>query len=141
MLNQSDDLSASLALLERLVEFDTVSTKTNLPLIAAVEDYLGDYGIAFTRVPNAAAATRPPCSRPSVRRETAALCSPVTRMWCRSRGQDWASDPFQLRREGSRLYGRGTCDMKAFDAICLAMLPVFQKADLKRPVHLLSQLR
>ncbi len=54
MTNQSDDLSASLALLERLVGFDTVSTKTNLPLIEAVESYLGDYGIAFTRVPNAA---------------------------------------------------------------------------------------
>ncbi len=136
MTNQSDDLSASLALLERLVGFDTVSTKTNLPLIEAVESYLGDYGIAFTRVPNAAGdkaalfATVGPAGDGGLVLSGHTDVVPVE-------GQDWASDPFQLRREGSRLYGRGACDMKAFDAICLAMLPVFQKADLKRPIHLL----
>jgi acetylornithine deacetylase len=52
-------------------------------------------------------------------------------------GQSWSSDPFTLRRDGTRLYGRGTCDMKGFDAICLAMVPEFLRAGLSRPVHLL----
>ncbi|MDQ2093702.1 acetylornithine deacetylase [Rhodalgimonas zhirmunskyi] len=35
-------------------------------------------------------------------------------------GQDWSSDPFRLRREGGRVYGRGTTDMKGFLAAMLA---------------------
>src|SRR5690606_18640532 len=34
-----------------------------------------------------------------------------------------------------KLYGRGTCDMKAFIAIGLAMVPDMLRADLKRPIH------
>ncbi len=30
-------------------------------------------------------------------------------------GQSWTSDPFSMRREGGRLFGRGACDMKGFD--------------------------
>ena len=32
-------------------------------------------------------------------------------------------DPFVLRRDGERLYGRGTSDMKGFLACALAALP------------------
>ena len=52
-------------------------------------------------------------------------------------GQTWTSDPFKLRREADRVYGRGACDMKGFDAICLAMIPEFQQARLASPVHIL----
>ena len=34
-------------------------------------------------------------------------------------GQAWSTDPFRLRRENGRLYGRGACDMKGFGAVCL----------------------
>lgn len=49
---------------------------------------------------------------------------------------DWASDPFQLRRDGTRLYGRGTSDMKGFLAAALAALPRLAVARLERPIHL-----
>ncbi len=136
MTHQSDDFTASLDLLESLVGFDTTSSKTNLPLIESVEGYLADHGIAFTRVPNASGdkaalfATVGPGGDGGVLLSGHTDVVPVE-------GQDWTSDPFRLRRDGSRLYGRGACDMKAFDAICLAMLPAFQKAALKTPVHLL----
>ena len=136
MTGRSDDLSASLALLERLVGFDTVSAKTNLPLIDFVEGYLGDYGIAFTRVPNAAGDKAALFASVGPPGDGGILLSGHTDV-VPVDGQVWTGDPFALRREGSRLYGRGACDMKGFDAICLAMLPVFQKAGLKRPVHLL----
>lgn len=42
--------------------------------------------------------------------------------------QDWTSDPFVLRAEEGRLYGRGTCDMKGFIAACLVMAPRLQAA-------------
>ncbi len=48
----------------------------------------------------------------------------------------WCSDPFVMRRDGSRLYGRGTADMKGFIACALAALPRFAAMDLKRPIHL-----
>lgn len=41
---------------------------------------------------------------------------------------DWTSDPFQMRAENGRLYGRGACDMKGFIAACLAMAPRFAAA-------------
>ena len=38
-------------------------------------------------------------------------------------GQTWDSDPFTLRVEGSRAYGRGVCDMKGFLGVALWLLP------------------
>ena len=45
-------------------------------------------------------------------------------------GQDWSSDPFTLVERDGRLYGRGSCDMKGFIAVCLAMAETFKLAEL-----------
>jgi acetylornithine deacetylase len=132
----SDALSRALPLIERLVGFDTESSKSNLPLIEFVENYLGRLNVPFVRVPNtdgikaALFATVGPMNDGGVVLSGHTDVVPVT-------GQSWSSDPFVVRRDGTRLYGRGTCDMKGFDAVCLAMVPEFQRAQLKRPVHLL----
>jgi acetylornithine deacetylase len=52
-------------------------------------------------------------------------------------GQNWSTDPFTLTQKGSRLYGRGSCDMKGFVACILAHIPRFKERDLKTPIHLL----
>lgn len=136
MTHSSDDLAITLDMLERLVGFDTVSAKTNLPLVEAVEAYLADLGIASVRVPNdkgdktALFLTIGPNVDGGVLLSGHTDVVPVE-------GQEWTSDPFLLRRDGGRVFGRGTCDMKGFDAICLAMLPTFQRAALKKPIHLL----
>ncbi len=49
---------------------------------------------------------------------------------------EWTADPFTLRRDGERLYGRGTTDMKGFLACALAALPGLAGGGLKRPIHL-----
>lgn len=51
-------------------------------------------------------------------------------------GQNWSSDPWTLTERDGRLYGRGTCDMKGFDALALALVPDMLKAGLKRPIHI-----
>ncbi|MDX1038487.1 acetylornithine deacetylase [Sinorhizobium medicae] len=48
----------------------------------------------------------------------------------------WTSDPFILRAEGGRLYGRGTTDMKGFLAAGLAAVPRLAAMPLRRPLHL-----
>lgn len=129
-------LAATLDLLERLIGFDTESSKSNLELVAAVEDYLKGLGVDYVKIPNsigdkaALFATIGPKIDGGVVLSGHTDVVPVA-------GQAWTSDPFTLRREGSKVYGRGACDMKGFDAICLAMIPEFQKANLSRPIHIL----
>ncbi len=129
-------LQSSLQILEALVGFDTVSSKSNLPLIEHVEAYLASHAIAFTRVPDATGTRAALFATVGPREDGGVVLSghsdvvPVA-------GQHWSGDPFALRRDGDRLYGRGTCDMKGFDAVALAMLPELAKLPLRKPVHLL----
>ena len=133
----SDEIKASaLALLERLMAFDTESDKSNLPLIDFVEDYLRRQGVAVLRAPNAAGdkaallATIGPMVGGGIVLSGHTDVVPVV-------GQQWSSDPFKLRIADGRIYGRGSCDMKGFDAIVLAMIPTFKAAGLRRPIHIL----
>jgi acetylornithine deacetylase len=50
-------------------------------------------------------------------------------------GQGWPSDPFRLRRQGGRLHGRGTCDMKGFVACALTQLAQVARSGTARPPH------
>jgi acetylornithine deacetylase len=129
-LEQVIELTAS------LVSFDTVSSKSNLPLVDFVEAYLREQGLEPLRVFNetgekaALFVTIGPQIDGGVILSGHTDVVPVA-------GQSWTGDPFALRRIDSRLVGRGAVDMKGFDAVCLAMVPEFKAASLKRPVHLL----
>jgi acetylornithine deacetylase len=48
----------------------------------------------------------------------------------------WTSDPFRLRDDGGRLFGRGTSDMKGFLAAVLAAVPWIVARAPRRPIHL-----
>lgn len=124
------------AILQALVRFDTESSKSNLPLIDWVESYLGGLGVPFVRVPDvtgekaAIFATIGPMRDGGIVLSGHSDVVPVE-------GQIWSSDPFALRREDGRLYGRGTCDMKGFCAVALAMAAEWRHLPLTSPIHIL----
>jgi acetylornithine deacetylase len=51
-------------------------------------------------------------------------------------GQAWSSDPFVLREQDGRLYGRGATDMKGFLACALAAIASAEVPSLRAPLHL-----
>lgn len=126
---------ASLDLIRKLVAFDTTSRESNLQLIAFVQDYLDGLGIASqlvhsedeTKANLYATIGDPDKSGVMLSGHTDVV--PVD-------GQAWDSDPFEITERDGRLYGRGTCDMKGFIAVTLAMLPQFLERGLETPIHL-----
>lgn len=130
-----DPVLGSIAMLERLVAFDTTSRNSNLACVAFIQEYLATLGVAARLTHDPAGtkanlyATIGPGDVPGVALSGHLDVVPVD-------GQAWSADPFRLRREGGRLIGRGACDMKGFVAVCLAMVPHFLARGLKRPVHL-----
>ena len=123
-----------LAMTKRLVAFDTTSRGSNLDLIDFATSYLQDLGIDATLIHNADKtkanlfATIGPTDVPGVVLSGHTDVVPVD-------GQDWTTAPFDPVRSGSRLFGRGTSDMKSFIATALALAPDMIAADLKMPIH------
>lgn len=124
----------SLDMIARLIGFDTVSRHSNLDLIHYVRDYLAEHGVDSHLVhsPDGNKANLFATVGPNV--EGGVVLSGHTDV-VPVDGQPWNSDPFTLLEKDGRLYGRGTCDMKAFSAIGLAKVPQMLEKGLKRPVH------
>ena len=122
-------------MLARLVAFDTTSRDGNIPLIEFVEDYLDGWGVPHLRVDYEPGkktnlyATIGPDSAGGIVLSGHTDVVPVD-------GQAWTFDPFALTERNGRLYGRGSCDMKGFLAVALAMVPQFKARPLKTPIHL-----
>ena len=123
-------------MLQKLVGFDTESARTNLALIDFVEDYLRDGASrpsgrrTQTATKAALFATIGPSDRGGVLLSGHTDVVPVA-------GQDWSSDPYRLRVEDGRAYGRGAVDMKGFGALVLALVPEMLAAGLSTPIHIL----
>ncbi|MDO5628328.1 MAG: acetylornithine deacetylase [Mobilicoccus sp.] len=133
------DAPASLSWITRLMEIDTTSRGSNLPLIEVVADALRELGLEPHVLPAAdqegkanLVVTVP--DRDGNRSGGVVLSGhtdvvPVD-------GQDWTSEPFSPEVRDERLYGRGSADMKGFIGAALHALPMFMEADLTEPVHL-----
>ena len=122
-------------MLERLIAFDTTSRDGNIPLIEFVESYLDGWGVPHLRVDYEEGkktnlyATIGPDAPGGIVLSGHTDVVPVD-------GQPWATDPFTLVERDGRLYGRGSCDMKGFIAVALAMVPEFKRRSLRTPIHL-----
>ena len=124
----------SIEMLRRLVAFPTVSRDSNLELIHYARDCLKDLGAVLRltyddeRRKANLFATLGPAGQPGIVLSGHTDVVPVE-------GQAWDTDPFQVVEKDGRLYGRGTCDMKSFVAVALALAPEFARRGLKTPLH------
>lgn len=122
-------------ILDRLVGFRTVSRSSNLDLIDWVEDYLGQYGVKAHRVWNADRSKAALYANVGPEAAGGVVLSGHTDV-VPVDGQDWTSDPWVVTERDGRLYGRGCCDMKGFDALALAAVPLALKSGIKRPLQI-----
>jgi acetylornithine deacetylase len=122
-------------LLDRLVGFNTVSSRSNLALIEFIRGYLADLGVASETLPDQTGqkanllASIGPADRPGYVLSGHTDVVPVD-------GQNWSRDPFKLFQDGGKLHGRGAADMKGFLACMLARVPQMLAAPLQAPIHL-----
>lgn len=126
--------AASREMIERLIAFDTTSRNSNLDLIHFIRDYLGDLGVESEMVYDESGAkanlyaTLGPADRPGIALSGHTDVVPID-------GQAWTRDPWLVSEEDGKLFGRGTCDMKSFIAVCLAYAPRFLEQAKATPVH------
>ncbi len=120
--------------LEALIAFPTVSSDSNLSMIAYLAERLETCGAQIKIMhdesgnkANLFATLGPEIDGGII---LSGHCDVVP-----AQEEGWHSDPFQLRQHENRLYGRGSCDMKGFIAAVLAMAPVYASGRLKIPLH------
>ncbi len=122
-------------ILARLVAEPTVSRSSNLALLDYVEELLAAAGARTERFahPDGSRAnlwaTLGPEGAGGVVLSGHTDVVPAT-------GQDWTHDPFTLREQDGRLYGRGTADMKGFIACALHAALHAAQHPLRQPLHL-----
>lgn len=122
-------------ILAKLVSFPTVSRDTNLPLVDWVEAYLSSHGISSHRYWHPSGEKAALFAHVGPWEPGAVVLSGHTDV-VPVDGQDWSTDPFTLTEKDGRLYGRGTCDMKGYDALAIWALVEAQQMDLTRPLQL-----
>lgn len=128
-------IDETLAILDDLIGFPTVSADSNLELIAYAAARLDALG-AKTEMsldPSGAKANLFATIGPEL--DGGIVLSGHTDV-VPVEGQEWTTDPFVAETRGGRVHGRGACDMKGFIACALAMAPAMAEANLKRPIHL-----
>lgn len=129
---------SALAMIERLIAFDTTSRDSNLGLIEWVRDHLATLG-AVSRLTYDATkqkanlfATLGEGRNPGMILSGHTDTVPVD-------GQTWATDPFAATVVDDRLYARGSADMKGFIGVALDAAPRFLDAmnegRLDAPLH------
>lgn len=122
-------------ILTALLAFDTTSRESNLALIAWIEDFLAQRGIASQRIMDDSGRKANLYARLGPGGDGGVMLSGHTDV-VPVDGQQWTLPPFALTQQEGRYYGRGSADMKGFLACVLASLDNFLAQPLRLPLHL-----
>ena len=124
--------------LARLIALDTTSRDSNLPLVDLVAEHARSLGLDPHVFPNEdgtkanLVVTVPDADGKTAGGVMLSGHSDVVPV----DGQAWASNPFALTERDGLLYGRGTADMKGFNAIIVDALAELVAQPLREPVHI-----
>ncbi|MFY0645666.1 acetylornithine deacetylase [Sulfitobacter geojensis] len=129
------DRLTPLELMTKLISFPTVSRDSNIPLIDWVADYLASHGIESHRYIDPDQPKHALFAHVGPWEEGAVVLSGHTDV-VPVDGQPWDTDPFTVVEKDGKYYGRGTCDMKGFDALAIWALVEGKYAGLKRPLQI-----
>jgi acetylornithine deacetylase len=123
--------------LARLIAFDTTSCNSNKEMIDCIQAWFAQYHIP-TRLTSHPKESKLnlfaslPAQNGSV--EGGIIFSGHTDI-VPVAGQQWDTPPFEAVQKADKIYGRGTCDMKGFIAVALALVPELQRSSLTQPIH------
>ena len=124
-----------LALMTKLISFPTVSRDSNLPLVDWVESYLDSHGIPAHRVYNETGEKAALFAHVGPDVEGGIVLSGHTDV-VPVDGQAWDTDPWTVIEKDGKYFGRGTCDMKGFDALSIWALVEAHHRGVTRPLQL-----
>lgn len=122
-------------ILKALVQFPSVVGQPNAAIAGWIAQYLGDLGIKAQLLAGPEGdranlfATIGPSNVPGLVLSGHMDVVPAQE-------PQWSADPFRLRADGDKLFGRGTSDMKGFLAAALAIVPSLIALKPARPIHL-----
>lgn len=125
----------SIALLSKLIAFDTTSYKSNLDFILFIKELFEQNSIQvelnFNAEKNKAnlLASIGPLDQAGIILSGHSDVVPVE-------GQQWNTPAFEETHKNGNIYGRGTADMKGFLACAVITMLKASKLELKRPLHL-----
>jgi acetylornithine deacetylase len=125
----------TLTILEKLISFDTTSSKSNRALIDWVAKRLAERKVPYWLTESSDGQKANLIARIGPEVAGGVVLSghsdvvPVD-------GQPWNSDPWTMTRKDDLLFGRGVADMKSFIALVLALIESDAVATLKRPIIL-----
>lgn len=124
-----------LALMTKLISFPTVSRDSNLQLVDWVQSYLESHGITSHRVYDETGQKASIFAHVGPEVEGGIVLSGHTDV-VPVDGQAWDTDPWTVTEKDGKYYGRGTCDMKGFDALSLWALVEAHHSGVQRPLQL-----
>nr|AGT02768.1 acetylornithine deacetylase [Angomonas desouzai] len=123
--------------IKKLLSFDTTSRNSNLQIIDFLKSYLDSLNIKTTlsysedktKANLFATICKNEATKGGVILSGHLDTVPVD-------GQKWDTDPFQATEKDGKIYGRGSCDMKGFVAVCMHLVPTLKKIAKRKPVYL-----
>ena len=120
-------------ILKKLIEFPTISESSNKNIMSFIDNYLGRFNVKGKLIQGEKNRFNYHCMI-GPNKDGGIIFSGHTDV-VPVEGQNWISEPFKLLKKNDKYYGRGTCDMKGFIAVCLSLVPEIKKKKLKKPIH------